>query len=641
MLLTFGVKSKEEDYQCYRIARAVPHTFWLAFIKFVWDVLLLIWSFVFPSGIYPEWYRYNYIAPVVLSLITTLATMWITFDTKHRAHHWNKVCLSLTVVLFIDLVCLMQGQIFRTLPAPHLEAYMALLFFHTSVSRAFTFVQVVAITVIKLIAAMSVLAVSANRCSDTILNWVMLYALVCIFNILFAWTLETMDREQFWMHTQLRKELQVRSQAEKEAVEARDAEMLFLARMSHEIRTPLNGILGLAELLVDSTLDPEQLVLVQSMKVAGNHLLYIVNDILDLAKVTAGKLQLKEQLVKIWELPNECLHLFTSQMKAKNITADVQVAKDVPVEVIGDRTRLVQIFSNLISNAVKFTPNMGKINIHAWLASVSGLTSEMLEVTFQISDTGKGMTAHEVEQLFVPYYQCNSQIDRDHGGTGLGLSIVDKLVSLMGGKISVESTVGSGTKFKFSLRFKSKHHNQHRSVPRNEAEDQLPIIHWQGMKCIVTDDTPLNVFVLQQRLQRKGVHVLTAGNGQQCVEQWQANTHVDIILMDIWMPVMDGLEATKELRAMGVTVPIIGLTADYTTGIAKQALDAGMTEVQLKPISWNALERVVSKTGQFCSQSLSMASKQLPLLEAVSVASGDLTAVQSETLPGTVVAHHL
>ena len=436
---------------------------------------------------------------------------------------------------------------------------------------------------------------------------------------------------------QLRKELQVRSQAEKAALEARDAEMLFLARMSHEIRTPLNGILGLAELLVETLLDSEQLVLVQSMKVAAapapaptsqappvpvqcssaapsptppctplpaqvasSHLLSIVNDILDLAKVTAGKLQLKEQIVKVTELPNECLNLFASGMKAKNITSNVHVAMDVPAEVIGDKTRLVQVFSNLISNAVKFTPPEGKINIDVFLATISDLRNESLKVTFRVSDTGKGMTLQETEQLFDAYYQCTSNIDRDHGGTGLGLSIVDKLVSLMGGKITVDSRVGRGTKFTLSIPFKNTEYYQGAALPKNESgtssSDVLPIFLWQDRTCIVTDDTPLNVFVLQQKLTKKGVRVLTSENGSLCVDQYQANQcDVDFILMDIWMPVMDGLEATRALRRLGCSVPIVGLTADYTNTIAVQAIEAGMTEVLLKPVSWVALEKVLSK----------------------------------------------
>jgi CheY-like chemotaxis protein len=159
----------------------------------------------------------------------------------------------------------------------------------------------------------------------------------------------------------------------------------------------------------------------------------------------------------------------------------------------------------------------------------------------------------------------------------------------------------------------------------------LPMVPWTSMKCIVTDDTPLNVFVLQQKLHRKGAQVLTSGNGQQCIDQYLASpSPVDFILMDIWMPVMDGLEATKELRTRGVTVPIIGLTADYTTGIAKQALEAGMTEVLLKPISWTALERVLSKLPL---PKYSRTREHLPVLEADSTDAH----IEHPQVPGTVL----
>uniref|UniRef100_A0A7S1N253 histidine kinase n=1 Tax=Eutreptiella gymnastica TaxID=73025 RepID=A0A7S1N253_9EUGL len=211
---------------------------------------------------------------------------------------------------------------------------------------------------------------------------------------------------------------------------------------------------------------------------------------------------------------------------------------------------------------------------------------------FTVSDTGIGMTAEQQTKLFSPYYQCESGIGREQGGTGLGLSIVDGLVEVMGGSVSVASEYRKGTCFTCVIPFEADAAISDEEQPEDGPPRQN--MDWRGRACLLVDDTPLNVLVLQRQLEKRGCLVLTATNGHECIDVWCREGHrLDIILMDIWMPVLDGLEATRELRSRGASQPIIGLTADVTHTVAEQGRCAGMTAVLVKPVAWDQLERVI------------------------------------------------
>ena len=253
---------------------------------------------------------------------------------------------------------------------------------------------------------------------------------------------ERIERGHFLLRRRLDQqiaEMHACKSTERLALEARDAAGDFLARMSHEIWTLLNGISGLVDLLQQCQLSSEALKLVHSMRGASDHLMTIVNDILDLAKITAGKLSLKSVDINIWELPQLCIDMFAGKMKEKHLRWDVDVHPDVPRNVSGDKTRIVQVLGNLLSNAIKFTPPEGLIKLHVSPASVMGTTRTAADalnpktVYLQsvVSDTGKGISADDQAELFTPYYQVDSRITRQQEGTGLGLSIVKKLVELM------------------------------------------------------------------------------------------------------------------------------------------------------------------------------------------------------------------
>ena len=365
-------------------------------------------------------------------------------------------------------------------------------------------------------------------------------------------------------------------EAKSKAEEAMQAKQQFLSNMSHEIRTPMNAIIGFTNVLLKSKLDKTQEEYLTAIKVSGDALLVLINDILDLAKVDSGRMTFEQIPFNLATSLSAMLLLFDIKIKEKNLELVEQLDSAIPEIILGDPTRLRQIILNLVSNAVKFT-EAGKITM-----CVALLKQDAEEVTleFTVTDTGIGIHKNKLEHIFDDFGQAAYENSRLYGGTGLGLPIVRKLIEQQGGTIRVESELGKGSVFSFELSFaktnqKIKHETER--VSNKEAE----IIN---LKVLVAEDMPLNQLLIKIILADFGFEVDIADNGKIAIEKLQQNKY-DLVLMDLQMPEMNGFEATAFVRnTMNSNIPIIALTADVTTIDEDKARAVGMNDYISKPI---------------------------------------------------------
>ncbi|MCD2421316.1 response regulator [Niabella pedocola] len=377
--------------------------------------------------------------------------------------------------------------------------------------------------------------------------------------------------------------------SEQRARRSAEAKENFLANMSHEIRTPLNAILGFTGLLQKKQTDPETGHYTGLIHKAGENLLQIVNNILDISKIEAGMMPVETAAFDLRETVATIEHLYRQRSMEKGLAFAVVVADDVPEMMEGDEVKLTQIIVNLVSNAIKFT-DKGQVTLAVNRKQVAG--NKMI-ITFVVSDTGIGMDAAERAAVFTRFRQGDESITRKYGGTGLGLTIVKDLAQLLNGTIAVRSEKGSGTVFTVELPFRQAH-----VVPKDERHGtplKMEQANWLHKKILVVEDNEMNRLLLAQLLKGWQLEFEMATNGNEAVRLLKEQRY-DLVLMDIQMPEMDGYTTTAVIRnEMHHTMPVIAMTADALTSQKEKCLQAGMDDFISKPLEEAMLHRLLAQ----------------------------------------------
>jgi len=389
------------------------------------------------------------------------------------------------------------------------------------------------------------------------------------------------------LETEIAEDAKCKAESAKDMAEdIANSKQQFLSNMSHEIRTPINAIIGFTKVMFRTDLTLKQKEFLTAIKTSGDTLIVLINDILDLAKVEAGKMTFVQKPFKLSMSISAMLHLFEAKVQEKNLELIKEYDNRIPEVLLGDPARLHQIILNLLSNAVKFTEK-GKITIHVQLLNED---EEKVTIEFRISDTGIGIEENKIEKIFENFQQATTDTSSLYGGTGLGLAIVKNLVEAQGGTISIESKIGKGSTFGFKLFFQ-------KTKDEVETETETGVVELvseiKKIKVLVVEDILLNQLLVKTLLIDYGFECGTAVNGKIAIEKLETESY-DIFLMDLQMPEMNGIEATEYIRKkLNSKIPIIALTADVTTIDLEKCQAMGMNDYLAKPIDEELLYKKI------------------------------------------------
>ncbi len=394
-------------------------------------------------------------------------------------------------------------------------------------------------------------------------------------------------------YTNQRKANEALAVAKERAEQSEKFKEQFLANMSHEIRTPMHAVLGMTNLVLDTPVSEKQNVYLQAIKKSSENLLVILNDILDLSKLEAGKMELEKNPFRIRDIVNHAADIMRFKMEEKSLQFHVKIAEDVPRVVIGDAPRLNQILLNLLGNAIKFT-DRGSVSLS--VTSEATAVEGQFSIAFAIRDTGIGMSAEQQQKIFRSFVQGDIHTSRKYGGTGLGLAISKTLVELQGGTIEVHSESGKGSEFKFVIPYKEGKEDEALVTLQAQQNDYSSL---KKLKLLVVEDNEFNQIVIKDTLENllPGIRVEIAGNGKTACEKVERSDY-DMVLMDVLMPDMDGFEATRYIRnQLKKKLPVVALTASVIRSDLDKCMAAGMTGYIPKPFTRDELLQELMRQG--------------------------------------------
>lgn len=417
--------------------------------------------------------------------------------------------------------------------------------------------------------------------------------------------------------TELRQREKELKKAQEAAIAASNAKSAFLANMSHEIRTPLNGILGMAQVLEMGGLAGEQREQVQTILDSGRNLMALLNDVLDLSKIEAGKIAIVNADTDLTHTLRRLHRLWKPKAEESGLEFYLSLDAELPAVLNFDAVRVRQCVSNLISNAIKFT-SKGRVEV---FVTAKALADGQHLVKIRVSDTGVGMDEETMGRLFRPFTQADDSTSRKYGGTGLGLSITRSLAELMGGEASVRSEIGRGSEFTFSF-LAGEAGPQHQSVEdvgQAGEDENRAHLKSQNLRLLLVDDHPINRQVASLFLRPYNMHIVEATNGKEALAALGRETF-DMVLLDVHMPIMDGVETIRQIRASGQAwndVPVVALTADAMSGDKERYMGMGMDGYLSKPIAERDLISEIGRVRSFSRQQLAIKRSEMrPVKEA-------------------------